>query len=57
MPWIIPALLFTSAVVFWRLSHRATDELVAWCRFLLACFLLLLALIYTVAMAAQWVMS
>lgn len=57
MAWIIPILLFAAAVVFWALSHRATDSLVAWCRFLLACFLLLLALIYTVAMAAHWVMS
>lgn len=57
MEWLIPILLFAAAIVFWALSHRATDSLVAWCRFLLACFLLLLALIYTVAMAAQWVMS
>lgn len=57
MQWLLPVLLFAAALVFWALSHRATDELVAWCRFLLACFLLLLALIYTVAMAAQWVMS
>jgi hypothetical protein len=57
MAWIIPILLFAAAVVFWALSYCATDSLVAWCRFLLACFLLLLALIYTVAMAAQWVLS
>lgn len=57
MPWLLPILLFAAAIFFWALSRRATDELVAWCRFLLACFLLLLALIYTVAMAAQWVMS
>lgn len=57
MAWTIPAVLIALAVGFWVLSQRATDELVAWCRFLLACFLLLLALIYTVAMAAQWVMS
>lgn len=57
MQWLIPVLLVAAAVFFWALSHRATDELVAWCRFLLAGFLMLLALIYTVAMAAQWVMT
>jgi hypothetical protein len=57
MAWLIPVLLVAAAIFFWALAHRATDELVAWCRFLLACFLLLLALIYTVAMAAQWVMT
>lgn len=57
MAWLIPVLLVAAAVFFWALSHRATDELVAWCRFLLAGFLFLLAVIYTAAMAAQWVMS
>lgn len=57
MPWLIPVLLVAAAVFFWALSRRATDELVAWCRFLLAGFMLLLALIYTAAMAAHWVMS
>jgi len=53
MQWLIPVLLAAAAVFFWALSHRATDELVAWCRFLLACFLLLLALIYALAGAAH----
>lgn len=57
MQWLLPVLLFAAAVFFWALAHRETDELVAWCRFLLAGFLLLLAVIYAVAMAAQWVMS
>lgn len=57
MPWFLPIVLFAAAIVFWALSHRATDELVAWCRFLLACFLLLLAVIYAVALAVHWVMS
>lgn len=48
MQWLIPTLLF-AAFIFWRLSHSATDELVAWCRFILAAFLLILALIYSVA--------
>lgn len=54
MPWLIPALLFALAVVFWRLSFRTDDRLVAWCRFLLACFLLCLAVIYGVVGAIQW---
>ncbi|HZX51500.1 MAG TPA: hypothetical protein VFE95_05720 [Pseudomonas sp.] len=57
MAWTIPAVLIALAVGFWALSHRATDELVAWCRFLLACFLLLLALIYAVALTVRWMMS
>ena len=57
MAWTIPVVLIVLAVGFWALSHRATDELVHWCRFLLALFLLLLAVIYAVALGAHWVMS
>jgi hypothetical protein len=57
MEWLLPALLFAASAVFWVLSRRATDELVHWCRFLLACFLLLLAVIYAVALAAHGLMS
>lgn len=57
MQWLIPILLLVAAVTFWRLSFHTDDELHAWCRFILACFLLILALIYLVAMFAQWVMG
>lgn len=57
MEWLIPVLLFAAAVFFWAISFRTDDAVAAWCRFLLACFLLLLAVIYAVAMAAQWVLS
>lgn len=57
MQWLIPGLLFAAAVFFWAISFRTDDAIAAWCRFLLAGFLLLLALIYVVAMAAHWVMS
>jgi hypothetical protein len=57
MQWLIPVLLLVAAVAFWRLAFYAKDELVAWCRSILACFLLILALIYSVAMLAHWVMG
>lgn len=47
MAWIIPALLFIAAVVFWRLSFRTDEYIVAWCRFTLALFLFLVALIFS----------
>ena len=50
MAWLIPALLFIAAVVFWRLSFHTDEYLVAWCRFTLALFLLFLALIYSFAL-------
>lgn len=57
MQWLIPSLLLVSAFTFWRLAFHTNDELVAWCRFILACFLLILALIYSVVMLAHWVMG
>lgn len=51
MAWIIPAVLFALAVMFWRLSFKTDDHIVAWCRFLFAVFLLILALIYGFAVA------
>lgn len=57
MSWLIPGLLFAAAFFFWVISFRTDDAIAAWCRFLLAGFLMLLAVIYAVAMAAQWVMS
>lgn len=57
MEWLIPGLLFAAAVFFWAISFRTDDAVAAWCRFLLACFLLLLAVIYAAAMAANWIMS
>lgn len=57
MQWLIPGLLFAAAFFFWAISFRTDDAIAAWCRFLLAGFLMLLAVIYTVAMAAQRVMS
>lgn len=53
MGWLIPILLFVAALTFWRLSHKAADKVVAWCRFLLAVFLSILALVYTAAMLAS----
>ena len=50
MPWIIPALLFIAAAVFWRLSFRTDEYIVAWCRFTLSLFLLCIALIYSFAL-------
>lgn len=50
MAWLIPALLFLAAVVFWRLSFRTDEYLVAWVRFMAAMFLLCLALIYSFAL-------
>jgi hypothetical protein len=56
MPWLIPALLFVAAVVFWRLSFHTDDAVAAWCRFLLACFLLCLALIFAgVQLVHGWI--
>ncbi|MGQ7956497.1 hypothetical protein ACUTAF_02050 [Pseudomonas sp. SP16.1] len=56
MPWLIPALLFVAAVVFWRLSFHTDDAVAAWCRFLLACFLLSLALIFAgVQLVHGWI--
>lgn len=57
MAWLIPALLFLAAVVFWRLSFRTDDYLVAWCRFTLALFLLCIAIIYSVGLLAGLVLS
>lgn len=57
MAWLIPILLFAAAVFFWAISFRTEDAIAAWCRFLLACFLLILALIYSVVMLAHWVMG
>lgn len=50
MPWLIPALLFIAAVVFWRLSFRTDQYIVAWCRFSLAMFLIMIALVYSGAL-------
>ncbi len=50
MAWIIPALLFAAAVVFWRLSFRTDDYLVAWVRFMAAMFLICIVLIYSFAL-------
>lgn len=55
MPWLIPAFLFMAAVICWRLSFHADDAVVAWCRFLLAGFFLLLALIYATVQLLHWV--
>lgn len=57
MQWLIPVLLVAAAVFFWALSFRTDDSLVAWCRYLLACFLFLLALLYAVPLAVRWLMS
>lgn len=57
MPWLIPALLFAAAVVFWRLSFCTDEYHVAWCRFGLAMFLLCIALIYSLGMLAGWVLA
>lgn len=50
MAWLVPAILFVLSVVFWRLSFRATDAVVAWCRFIAALFVLLLTAVYAVAL-------
>lgn len=55
MTWLIPTILFVLAFASWRWSFRAADKLVAWCRFILAVFLLCLAAIYGVIGAIQWV--
>lgn len=57
MPWLIPALLFVAAVVFWRLSFRTDDYLVAWVRFMAAMFLICIALIYSLGLLAGWVLA
>nr|WP_298117405.1 hypothetical protein [uncultured Pseudomonas sp.] len=51
MAWAIPVFLFAASFVLWRMSFRADDSVVAWCRFLLAGFPLILALIYVAALA------
>ncbi len=57
MAWLIPALLFAAAVVFWRLSFHTDEYLVAWCRFTLALFLLCLAIIYSIGLLAGWALG
>ncbi|WP_395504729.1 hypothetical protein [Ectopseudomonas hydrolytica] len=57
MAWLIPALLFAAAVVFWRLSFHTDEYLVAWCRFTLALFLLCIATIYSIGLLAGWVIA
>lgn len=57
MAWIIPALLFIAALVFWRLSFRTDDYMVAWVRFTAACVLVCIALIYSLGLMAGWVLG
>lgn len=57
MEWLLPILIFAVAAVFWVLSYCTQDVLVFWCRFMLASFLLLLALIYSIAIIAQGLMA
>lgn len=48
MGWLIPFLLFVASVWFFRLSHKAEDLLVAWCRFLMFILALALAILFAV---------
>lgn len=48
MGWLIPFVLFVISVWFWRLSHKADDLLVAWCRFLIFILMLALAILFAV---------
>lgn len=57
MHWLIPTILIAAAFVFWLLSHRTDDRLVAWCRFMLACFLALIGAAYVSALAARWLFT
>lgn len=57
MPWIIPTLLLVAAMEFLRSASQATGALVAWRRFIVAVFLLLLAAIYGVVIGVQWVVG
>lgn len=57
MPWLIPALLFIAAAVFWRLSFHTDDHLVAWVRFFAALLLICIALIYSLGLLAGLVLS
>lgn len=53
MSLLLLAALFGAALLFWRLSFRTDDELVAWCRSMLGGFLFLLASIYAVVLTVQ----
>lgn len=57
MPWLLTVLLLLAAVVFWRLSFRTDDYLVAWVRFMAAMFLICIALIYSLGLLAGWVIA
>lgn len=57
MAWIIPALLFVSAVVFWRLSRHANEYIVAWVRFFTALLLICIALIYSLVLLVGWALA
>ncbi|MBN7822182.1 hypothetical protein [Bowmanella yangjiangensis] len=57
MSWIIPALLFITAMVFWRLSFHTDDHLVAWVRFFTALLLICIALIYSLVLLVGWALA
>lgn len=54
---MIPLCFLVLAILCWLWSHTATDRLVAWCRFMLAGFMLILGLIYAVMGAVLWVLG
>ena len=57
MNWLIPTILFALAYLSWRWSFKADEALVAWCRFILAVFLLALSLIFAVVGWLQWLVT
>lgn len=50
-------ILLALSIMCWAWSHRAIDRLVAWCRFMLSVFLMLLGLAYAVMGAVLWVLG
>ncbi len=51
MAWLIPFVLFVAGFTFWRLSFRATDFVIAACRWVFALILMILALVYVLAIS------
>lgn len=51
MAWLVPLPVLLLALFFWRLSFKTDDLLAAWCRFVLAAGLMLIASAVSIGIA------
>ena len=53
MEWLVPLFVFLLAFFFWRLSWCTDDPVSAWCRFMIAVVLVLIALAVSFGIALK----